>query len=693
MPESKRTASSSPPVHVFLSIGKKYLLFAARRWWMLVPLIAIGVGVAYWKSSQKAPVYTSTARMMVSARIALPEGAVYSEELANFYGTQIELLQSSEIQRRAAARVQATRPELRASPVSIAAGQQRGTSFFYLIATGPEPQYCQAYLDAVMSEYVQFKREMRSDSADTAVTSVTDQLLKLDKELQAGEEELIAFQKRDNVVFLEEEGNSAGRYLISLRQKLADLETEYELLNLLDVDQNIERRARQGANADQKSATPAAEAVEGMTRSEADYLAAKQRIQILQASIDRLGKVLRPKHPKMVQMADQIEQQNKLIELYRQQSAAQIQTRRSTIGLQVQNLKNEIKEWETKALDLNLRIADYNRIKSKVDRSKSLSERLLATVQSVDMNKSLGQDVLTIMERASLPTVTNPDLIKDLITGGVAGLVLGFGILCVFALFDDRVASVLEIQHAFEEEVVAQIPREPDPIPLDLGTMEEHHPMFSEACKNLRSSLVFMTYSDHRPKTFLVTSSIPGEGKSTISANLATTLASAGSRTLLIDGDLRKGRLHDFFGRQATPGLTEVLRRAIDVKEAIISTPFDNLSFLSRGRVAMDASELYLRNVTDDFLRQVYQDYDYIVIDSAPVLAKEDTASLAPKIDATLFVIRAGVASLRRSRTALEILKKRSVNILGIVFNSAEKSSPGYYYYQSYGPQGEVQTK
>jgi Mrp family chromosome partitioning ATPase len=139
--------------------------------------------------------------------------------------------------------------------------------------------------------------------------------------------------------------------------------------------------------------------------------------------------------------------------------------------------------------------------------------------------------------------------------------------------------------------------------------------------------------------------------------------------------------------------LTEVLRREINAREAVRVTPREHLFFLPRGRVATDASELYLREVTDDFLRHIYQDYDYIIIDSAPVLAKEDTASLAPKIDATLFVIRAGVASLRKSRTALDILHKRNVNVLGIVFNSATISSPGYYYYESYGQNETPQPK
>jgi capsular exopolysaccharide synthesis family protein len=259
------------------------------------------------------------------------------------------------------------------------------------------------------------------------------------------------------------------------------------------------------------------------------------------------------------------------------------------------------------------------------------------------------------------------------------------GILVVLALLDDRVSSLVEVQQVFDEEILAQFPREPWSGFLDLSNLEDKHPMLAEASKNLRSSLLFMPYDGEKPKAFLVTSSVPDEGKSTISATLALSLAASGSRTLLIDGDLRKGALHTVFECESSPGLTEVLRREMSAREAVRTTRFPNLSFLPRGRFAQDASELYVREVTDEFLRQAYQDFDYVVFDSAPVLAKEDTASLAPKIDATLFVIRAGVASIRRTKAAMQILNHRNVNVLGLVFNSASKSSPGYYYYQSYG--------
>ena len=686
MAETRRqTAKGATLLVVLMANWRKYSAFFLKRSWLLLPLVALGVGFALWKSTQEAPAYESRARMMVSGKIALPEGAVYSEELSNFYGTQIELMQSAEIRRRAAARVEAARPDLRVSPVFVSVGQQRGTSFFVLSASGLEPQYTQAFLDACMEEYVQFKRELRSETADTALTAVTDQLLKLDKELQSGEEELVAFQKENSVVFLEEEGNSAGKYLVSLRQKLAGLRTERDLLKLLSLDQAIVREQNQKAPSKEggnPNATPSPEDESRVLIGAAsNYVEAKQNIQLLRAQMERLGKHLRPKHPKIVGLSNMVEQQEKLIELYRQQSNTQLQARRDAIELEIQGLEAAVKEWEEKALSLNQRIANYNRLKSKVERTKALSDRLLSTIQSVDVNKTLGQDVVTIMERASTPMATKPGQTKNLIVGGFTGLALGLGILALMAVLDDRIESTLEIQGNFDEEVLAQIPREPGAESLNILKLDEKNHIFAEACKNLRSSLLFMAL-DPKPKTYLITSSAPNEGKSTIAMNLAISLAGAGSRTLLVDGDLRRGGLHNYFEFESKPGFAEVLTQEIHWKEVVRTTPQENLFFLPRGRTLANASEYYLGKAADEFLRDIYHEYDYIVMDSAPVLAKEDTASIAPKIDATLFVIRAGVASLRATRSALDTLHKRNVNVLGIVLNFTDRTAPDYYYYK-----------
>jgi capsular exopolysaccharide synthesis family protein len=180
----------------------------------------------------------------------------------------------------------------------------------------------------------------------------------------------------------------------------------------------------------------------------------------------------------------------------------------------------------------------------------------------------------------------------------------------------------------------------------------------------------------------LITSSVPNEGKSTISANLAVTMALSGARTLLIDGDLRRGALREAFGVSSRIGFSEVLKQEVNWQEVIVPTAYENLFLLPRGKTLGQPSEHLLRESTDALLTDMYNHYDYILIDSSPVLAADDSTSLAPKIDATLFVVRLSYTSARLVRKSLELLYNRQVNVPGVILNYVDTSLPEYYYYQ-----------
>src|SRR5207249_576769 len=189
-------------------------------------------------------------------------------------------------------------------------------------------------------------------------------------------------------------------------------------------------------------------------------------------------------------------------------------------------------------------------------------------------------------------------------------------------------------------------------------------------------------YEGPRPKTILVTSAVPNEGKSTVSANLAIALALSGARTLLIDGDLRRGALREQFSTNSRVGFSEVLQQEMPWQEVVMTTAYPSLFLLTRGKPLPQPSEHLLRDSTDQFLKEVYHQYDYIIIDSSPVLAADDTTSLAPKIDATLLVVRLSYTSARLAKKALELLYSRQVNVPGIILNFVDTSLPEYYYYQ-----------
>src|SRR5438132_13149886 len=152
------------------------------------------------------------------------------------------------------------------------------------------------------------------------------------------------------------------------------------------------------------------------------------------------------------------------------------------------------------------------------------------------------------MEMATASISVRPGLIKRLLIGFGIGALAGLAIIILLDRIDDRMASFSEFQHHFSENVLGQIPKEKTKGKVDLLPPDDSRHVFAESYRNIRSSILFMPYEGPRPKTILVTSAVPNEGKSTVSANLAIALALSGARTLLIDGDLRRGALREQFG-------------------------------------------------------------------------------------------------------------------------------------------------
>ena len=669
--------------NAFITRLHRYKALLLRRWWIPVLTICLGLFVEAFLSYQTPPKFYSASKMILAGKLNISQGAVYSEDTVNFYGTQIQLMMSAEVKREAEALIRSTHPELAPIRVDLTVVQKPRTSIFELAAIGAAPEYTQAYLNAVMQKYLDFKKGRREEQGHTVISGITEQLIQTEKDFRTAEDEMLEFQKQNNIGFLREEGNSAAAYLVRLNREYAALKTEYDLLNLLDLDQNLDRA--QNKNVPTPEGTAAEE--KGLPFSdvgpEADYLRAKQQVQLLKAERDTLGKDLRPKHPKILKLNDEITRQERLIDLYRQDTVEKLDTRRKSIGKQMENLQSNIKEWEAKALDLSQRLAQFNRVKGKVDRLKLLYDRLTNNLKEIDVSQVVDSgDQVAIMESASAPVSVRPGLIKSLLLGLGCGALAGIAILILLDRIDDRMASFGEFQHHFSENVLGQIPKEKSKGDVTLLQPDDARHVFAESYRNVRSSIFFMPCEGVRPKTFLITSAVPNEGKSTISANLAITMALSGARTLLIDCDLRRGALREAFGVSSKIGFSEVLKQEVNWREVIVPTQYPSLYLLPRGKTLSQPSEHLLRDSTDALLQDIYNHYDYVLIDSSPVLAADDTTSLAPKIDATIFVVRLAYTSARLTKKALELLYSRQVNVPGVILNFVDTSLPEYYYYQ-----------
>jgi capsular exopolysaccharide synthesis family protein len=685
---SQSEASSAPnradqSSRIFALIHR-YRNLLRKRWWIPALTLTLALAAQGWRLWNTPPSYASYSRMVLNVRISNTGSpmAAAIEEGMSFYGTQIALMQSSTVLNRAADRVRSLHPETPqpAEPVILRATQIPRTSVFSVICTGLESNYTRFYLDAVMDEYLNVRRDMKTDTIGVALTAIQDKLGRLQKELTRGEEALVKFQSSNSVISLAEMGGGATKELVRLDSELNTLEIQYERLTKLTLDQNLQ--IQEGSVPDITSLDTSAER---LAASGAGYLQLKRIIELKKSQQAEQSKIFRPKHPIMVLLNEEITNREKDLEILRQQSASRLEDTKVTLKANIDIIKNKIEQLKGNTAEISSKMAEYEKMKAENARNQLQFNQLITTQSSLELGRQADPETVKISERASEPQRVSLKLVRNLAIAAVVGLILGLGLLFVLDRLDDRPTSFTELQTMFDEPVLGQVPNEKphskngETKLLQPGDLRH---AFAEAYRNLRSSLLYMATEGKRAKTILVTSAVPNDGKSMTTANLAITLAQAGSSVLLIDADLRRGHLHKRLGVDATVGFTEVLTQNLPWEQAIKSTPIPNLTLLPRGSLCNSPGEYFLAQGTKDFLKTVAARYDYVVIDSAPVMAADDVGSLSPHVDGVVFVIRAGQTSARIAHAALDILYQREVNILGLVFNGVESAATEYYFYK-----------
>ena len=361
---------------------------------------------------------------------------------------------------------------------------------------------------------------------------------------------------------------------------------------------------------------------------EAAYLQAKQQIVLLKAQRDELSKNMRPKHPDIIALDDEIERQQTLLGVFEEQSQEQMRNRQHVVEAEIKDLESQIKEWESKAIEASKRLADFETLKENYKRVQTTYDQLLATVQTLEVNKGIGQDNVAIFERATPGMLAPKKVPLHMAMAAIVGFVLGFGILLLRDQLDDRPASLTELEDLLGKPVLGQIPllkaKEKKQGVLLLEMDDDRH-MLVESYNNLRSALLFKDSPPNHSRSIVVTSAAPGDGKSMVCANLAISLAQTGARVLLVDADLRRGQMHRRFSVPDCPGLAEVLSEQCAWSEVVVHTSIPNLDLLPCGKPPQRPASLLVSR-TSKLLKQMDGAYDYYLFDSAPVMAADDVS-------------------------------------------------------------------
>jgi capsular exopolysaccharide synthesis family protein len=649
--------------------------YEVRRFcWLLVIMLLGGTGLGYLQSKYKPLSFTSEAKMVLSGKISIDAGTSYSDEMGDFMGTQAAIMQGTEVRSRAEKSLGAAGKKP-TGPAVISATYIPRTTIFILKAKGNDPVYTEALLQETMRAFIGLRKEIRQQRADEATLALREEVARVRREVEIAAQALNDFQSKFNEASLEDQLNAETAYLATLRKRVADLRMQRSLVATGGSGAPVPTTA--GSSI--PTGTVNGDGTNGTRQGGDEKLqAVLQDIVMLQAKRERLLTYLRPEHPKIKQISLKIEQMSKLVDFL------STKDRLASIDREFDALNREVSQGETHLMELNNNLAEYRSLKTRSDTSRGAFDKLSANLQSVDVGKQLDQEIIAILENAT-PASLQKNLAQNVAIGAVFGLILGAGAVYLLARCIPRFQSIAAVKRALGLPVFAKILRDPwmtrKRTVLDC---DRHHLAFAESFRNLRSSLLNLPTEFTARKCIAVTSAVPYEGKSTVAVNLAIALAATAAKTLLIDADLRNGNLHQLLKVESGLGLSDLITNQCRLNQALRATAMANLMLLPAGQRIGNIAEHILRYGTEQLFETLTQHFEYVILDTPPILVADDAVTLAAKADWALFVVRLGYSRPMDSQTAIEELTSRQVDVPGVVVNCVPKNLTSQSYYNAY---------
>jgi len=397
----------------------------------------------------------------------------------------------------------------------------------------------------------------------------------------------------------------------------------------------------------------------------------------LQSLYDQNAGRYKPEFPVQAQAAQQIKaltaQINRLAANIRDGIRQQYEVARR----QEAGLSQSLSGFKDNTLAEQDRSVRYNILRREVDTNRTLYDALLQRFKEISATAGIASNNVSIVDRADPPiNPVSPRPLLNMALALVSGLLLGIGYVILRQQLDDAIRSVEDIERKLGVPMIGLVPN------LSTGQtpveeLRAKRSEMSEAYSALRGSLMLATPSGP-PRSILVTSSGPSEGKSTSSYAVARGFAQIGRRVVLIDADMRKPAQHHNVGVKNEVGLANVLANQRTVDQVLLSTDQDNMDFIPAGPIPVNPAELIAGPGMQSMLEVLKQRYDIIIVDAPPVLGLADAPALASQIEGTVFVVQANGVHGRRASGALNRLRSAKAQVIGVLLTKFDAKAIGY---------------
>jgi capsular exopolysaccharide synthesis family protein len=685
------------------------LLRMVLRWWWITPCCVLAaLAVAKYYIHKTPPIYESASRIYIqqSRPRILEDNPLAVQQSATYLTNESELIQSTPVLGLV---VDQLPPAVRrmAQPVSyvkggLSVGVSKTDDIMTVTFDSTNPVEAADIANAVVRGYVAYQaNSMEKTVAETERVLETEKSHR-DEEVRAKLDALSRY-KRDNAGLAAESAQSAviSQALATISEKLSKAQ-----LDLDEAEVNLDAARAVVGDPDRIQQFITGLRSSGDLPPNVELEDAQQSLRLLLQQKSANSGNYGPNSPYMKDLdakiasiqLDKVEADSNLrtFKTYLASSAARVESKKLLVG----RLKADYDQKQNASNQIASKLADYKRVEgdleAEVARAERLDEKAEANVKELSIGKEIGGVKVEVLEPAK-PSF-DPVRPQKMTVLGIAvamGMVLGFSGIVACDWMDTRLRSPEQVMSDLTVPVLGTVPHIHGGKNVALsGRQVMLDPMseVAEAYRSIRTALYFGMQND-RARTILVTSPMPGEGKTTLASNLAISMAQAGRRTLILDADFRKPMQHVVFGFSGDLGLSSVLSGQASIGEAIHHTSIDRLDVLPCGPVPLNPSESLNSHGFQQLLDELSDEYDCVVLDSAPVVPVTDARILAAICDLTLLVLRAEQSTRKTSVLARNSLYSVGAEIAGIVLNDVSSwRGAGYstYSYRSRRPQNGI---
>ncbi|HEX5726465.1 MAG TPA: polysaccharide biosynthesis tyrosine autokinase [Longimicrobiaceae bacterium] len=569
---------------------------------------------------------------------------------------------------------------------------------------GTDPQLAAAITNTLTDQFIDYKSRSSKDEARSTVAFLREQVASYTAQLAEAENRLRGFREREQVVSPQEEASQQVRRLAELRAEYDRLRGEREALGKL-LEQATRAPARENESSPYRQL--ASFPVFFSNRTVQDMLQSLTELE------NERAKLLVRRTPENDEV-DGFTRRIREMEMQLYQIARNYQ---EGLDSQLASHETNVARFATEIQAIPSREVEFARLSREQQLVAEIYNLLQTQLKEAEIREAVESTDVRIIDTALVPDrPVSPRPMRNLALAAMLGLFLGVCLALARETLDTRVHTREDLSEATNgAPVLALIPR----IRLDgslvaaaqngrngngangrgghdargadekLITRLQPHSPASEAYRALRTNITFASM-DRAPQVLVITSAMPGDGKTTSASNLAITLAQQGTKVLLVDGDLRRGTLHHLLGAEQSPGLTHVLMGAATLEDAVqevrSGTDAHPLYFLSSGLFPPNPAELLGSARMRDLIATLRERYEMIVFDAAPLNLVTDAALLGTVADATVLVARARTTEKRALQHAALQLSHLGANMRGVVLNDVTlEDNSRYYGYASYG--------